>query len=206
MKSKRKINKRKKTRRLKGGNCGDPLNIKGQKLCGEHEYYIGDCFKGATYYVYRLCKDRELTDCDEMLVKPYKMKWVKKQDVDKEAFFMKKASDLGISPKLIGVDYCTLNGDNYGLLLMEKYGDGTLEELFETDYPDTHPEITTSLRELLDKLYDNNMMQFDLHSENILYKKIGDTIEFKIIDFGNVGELSKRRYTIDRQYKPQIDV
>ena len=155
------------------------------------------------YDSYQDNKDRELFLCK---TSESKLKWIKKQDVDKEASFMKKASDLGISPKLIGVDYCTLNGDNYGLLLMEKYGDGTLEELFETDYPDTHPEINTSLRELLDKLYDNNMMQYDLHSENILYKKIGDAIEFKIIDFGNVGELTKRRYTIDRQDKPQIDV
>jgi predicted unusual protein kinase regulating ubiquinone biosynthesis (AarF/ABC1/UbiB family) len=42
---------------------------------------------------------------------------------------------------------------------------------------------------MLDVLYKNNMMHGDLHSGNVLYKMVDGSIEFKLIDFADSGEL-----------------
>jgi tRNA A-37 threonylcarbamoyl transferase component Bud32 len=178
------------------------MNLKGKKLCGDHDYYIGDCFKGSNFFVYRLCKNPELTDCDELLVKIFNIQgWVTRDMIEYEATQMQKVSDLGISPAFIGLDFCKYDGNDtlYAFLIMEKYGDGTLEDLLKTEYATSHQEeIKQKLKELLDKLYDNGINHGDLHSGNILYKINSGSLEFKLIDFAESSELGtcEKKYTI----------
>lgn len=193
-KSNKNTKKRRLKRKQKGGSCRDYYKITGKKLCSDtHNYYIGNCFAGSNYYTYSLCEDKELTKCTSALLKIYQLNWWLNPDkINKEAAYMKRAYDLGVSPRFIAVDYCNYDGKEYGLVSVERYGEGTLKDLYENkDFFDSHKDkIVEKLREILNILYQNNIYHNDLHSKNFLYK-IDDAgeLEFKIIDFDRTYDL-----------------
>ena len=88
---------------------------------------------------------------------------------------------------------------------MQKYGSGNLTDLLRHDYYEENKDvINRQLKQILDTLYDNNVDQNDLHSDNFLYRmnENGD-IEFKIIDFDNANLLGsvQRKYIIENLNK-----
>lgn len=209
---KRKKNKNKKTiKNQNGGN--DPYSLKSKKICGDRfDLYFNETFASSTFYVYSLCKDKELNDCNETLAKIYDLSyWKKKTDIDKEVQYMKLSSDLAISPDFLGIEYCHYDDKEYAILIMKNYGSGNLTHLLRYDYYEENKYlINKELKNILDILYDNNIDHNDLHSDNFLYRmnENGD-IEFKIIDFDNAKPLnsSKRNYIIsnDNIFEEEIN-
>jgi serine/threonine protein kinase len=118
---------------------------------------------------------------------------------------MQLASNLGVSPEFLGIEYCNYDGKEYAILIMQKYGSGNLTDLLRHDYYEENKHvINRQLKQILDTLYDNNVDQNDLHSDNFLYRmnENGD-IEFKIIDFDKANLLGsdQRKYIIENLNK-----
>jgi len=122
----------------------------------------------------------------------------------REIGFMTKTSALSISPKIYNAKFCKFNGKNYAFIVMEKYGDGTLEDMFSAfnemnfnRYKNNTvlQNIGKSITKLFDKLYALNIYHGDLHAQNILYKinKSGN-VQFRIIDFGYSKKASNYEY------------
>lgn len=187
----------------------DPYLLKGTKICGDRfDLYFNGVFASSNYYVYSLCKDKELNDCDEILAKVYEMsRYGKKQkEIDEEVDYMVKASEYSVSPEFLGIEYCTYNDKKYAILIMQKYGFGNLTNLQGLPYYEKNKDIINrQLKQILDTLYDNNINQGDLHSDNFLYRMTENNgIEFKIIDFDKASHFpssKQRKYIIDNLYK-----
>jgi hypothetical protein len=172
----------------------DPYGLRGRKLCSSNLYF-NTIYASSNFYIYSLCHDAELNNCSDILAKVYEVRlesWKGPQEIKKEIDFMKKASDLGVSPRFVGSEICSYNNKDYYVLIMENYGNGTtgygtLSKLL-LNFPDFvkihHSEIQQKLKYILDKLYDNGIYHNDLHSGNFLYKiNQNGEIDFKIIDF-----------------------
>uniref|UniRef100_A0A6C0B8J7 Protein kinase domain-containing protein n=1 Tax=viral metagenome TaxID=1070528 RepID=A0A6C0B8J7_9ZZZZ len=199
-----------------GGKCsGDPMKITGMQI---GKYYIGECAYSGNFYVYKVCSPSDITDCDDLLAKVYKITekgWITEKVLETETAHMYYINSLGIAPKFYGLKFINYNDGLYGILLMEHYGgkdlknSGTLDELLhdltESGYDMTIDEkgIKSKIKQLLDILYDHNLQYNDLHSHNFLYKKIDDTYEFKIIDFGDVTVIPADK-RIRRNYEIEI--
>lgn len=177
---------------VSGGSCRDVYGLRGKKLCSDrYTYYFGDCFSGSNFWVYTLCEDKEASKCDTSLVKIRPVsKWVTREVINEEARYMELASRLGVSPRFIGVDFCSAEGldiedtEEIGLLSVERYGQGSLTELYQTEYFREHvQEIKDKLKRILDVLYDNGIEHNDLHSGNFLYSFKNGELELKVIDF-----------------------
>lgn len=178
----------------------DVYSLRHQKVCGKNfDLYFNGVFASSNYFVYSLCKDPKLSQCKETLAKVYKMKRKSNESVEQEAEYMRAASDLGVSPRFLGLEYCQYNGVNYAILIMSHYGQGSLTQLLSNGYYDANKtRIDRHLRVILDTLYDNNIDHNDLHSDNFLYRIKKGRIKFKIIDFDNtVPLLKKRNYIIE---------
>lgn len=204
----KRMNKKQTKRNRRRPNLGmgrgeDPMNLKGKKICGDRfDLYFNDVFSSSNYYVYSLCRDRELNDCQETLAKLYPITpWHTSSVIAKEIEYITRASNLGVTPTLIGVEQCEYNGSDYIIIIMEKYGNGSLTDLLSNGYYEDHKEeINRQLKHILDELYDSDISHGDLHSENFLYKMKDDgEIELKIIDFDLAEPLgsNKRDYVID---------
>ena len=68
----RKTHKNKKykhSKTIKKQNGGaDPYSFKGKKICGDRfDLYFNEIFASSNFYVYSLCRDKELNNCDEMI-------------------------------------------------------------------------------------------------------------------------------------------
>lgn len=207
----KKIKKNKKTRtrtriRTKINGGADVYSLKTKKICGDRfDLYFNEVFASSNYYVYSLCKDKELNDCNETLAKIYEFKtqfWNKKENIDKEAEYMKLAFELGVSPEFLGIQYCKYDGKEYAILIVKHYGSGNLTDLLRYDYyEENKDEINSKLKQILDTLYEAKIAHNDLHSDNFLYRmnEHGD-IEFKIIDFDLAEPFEDgdtRKYTIE---------
>lgn len=209
--------------RFRGGSCRDVYGISGKKLCSDrYTYYFGNCFSGSNYWVYTLCEDKELSRCENLLVKIRPVSgWVTKEAINQEASYMEIASRLGVSPRLIGVDFCSAeelkidSDEEIGFISMEKYGEGSLTELYKTEYFREHIiEIKDKLKTILDILYENGIDHNDLHSGNFLYSFKDGEIEFKVIDFDSARPFipgSRRKYTVilidfDSEKLPELNV
>lgn len=185
----------------------DIYKLRGKKLCNK-DLYFKKIVNGSNYFIYSVCLDKNLTDCNKILVKVYEIKgWLRKEDVLKEGSYMKRGYELGISPELLGIEECKYDGKEFMFLVMENYGMGCLTELVNSPYYKKHSEfINKKLKELLDSLYDNNINHNDLHSGNFLYNIEEDgSIELKVIDYDNSNELNdkKRNYIIDILESPK---
>jgi len=181
-------NKRTKNNKIIRGGA-DIYSLKGKIICGARfELYFNEVYASSNRYVYSLCKDKKLNDCNETLAKIYELEsqsWNKKEDIDKEAEYMKLAFELGVSPEFLGLQYCKYDGKEYAILIIKHYGSGNLTHLLRYDYyEENKDEINSKLKQILDTLYQANISHNDLHSNNFLYRMNEDgDIEFKIIDF-----------------------
>jgi hypothetical protein len=197
------MNKTRKNKKNSKGGAGDIFLLKSKKICGDtFNLYFNEVFASGNNYVYSLCKDNELKNCNKTLAKIYKnYSEQQKIDIEEETKYMKTAFELGVSPEFVGIQYCEYDGKKYAILIIKNYGSGNLTKLLKNNYYAENKEvIDIKLKQLLDTLYDNNINQNDLHSDNFLYimNDAGD-IEFKIIDFDNAIPLNakKRVYTIE---------
>lgn len=175
----------------------DPFELTRQQVCDD-TFYFNNVFSASNYYVYSLCTDKELTDCDNILAKVYHVNRMKRvKSINTEAEFMEQASRLGVSPTFLGLRYCMYNNKPYAVLIMSKYGDGNLTTLLNNGMYEQHKdEIHAGIIHILDTLYDHNIDQNDLHSDNILYKMNEQgQIELNIIDFDNAIPLNRRPRT-----------
>lgn len=192
-----------KNKRNFGGNVGDLYKLRGKKLCGRnHNVYIGDVFSSSNFLIYSLCENATLDKCEKVLAKIYKLNktWLTSKKINKEVSFIKKASELGLTPKLLFRDICKYNKQKYYIVALERWGDGTLNDLSKTDYYKHNKQmIKDKLKHILDILYDNNINHNDLHAKNFLYKFENDELIFKIIDFDLSTELDEDKpvYTIN---------
>lgn len=179
----------------------DPFDLKGKKICNikSKKLYFGDLFAGSNFYVYSVCVGENDQKCDKYLAKVYdkpRKGWKNKSDITRERNFMVKAA--AVSPKVIGYVYCLYNDKLFAIIIMEKYGEGPLTDLLKNgEYEKNKEQIDRQLRDLLDYLYAINIDHNDLHSDNILYKKIGSKYEFKIIDFDLSRNLDERKRTYE---------
>ena len=168
----RKNKKYKHSKIIKKQNGGeDPYLFKGKKICGDRfELYFNEIFASSNFYVYSLCRDKELNDCNETLAKIYELSgWKKKQEIDEEAQYMQTAFNLGVAPDFLGIEYCDYNGKKYAILIMKNYSSGNLTDLLRYDYYEENKiVINRKLKQILDTLYDNNIDHNDLHSDNFL--------------------------------------
>lgn len=214
----RKPRKPRKTRKIlkyskKLAGNPDPYLLKGTKICGERfDLYFNEIFASSNYYVYSLCKDKELNDCNEIIAKVYEMsRYGKKQkEIDEEVKYMVNASKYGVSPEFLGIEYCTYNEIQYAILIMQKYGNGNLTHLQGLPYYKANEvSIKVQLKQILDTLYNNKINQGDLHSDNFLYRMTeNEGIEFKIIDFDKASHFpssKQRNYIIENLYKTLDD-
>jgi len=201
---KNKITRTKNNKIIGGG--ADIYSLKGKKICGDRfDLYFNEVFASSSYYVYSLCKDKELNDCNETLAKIYELTrqfWNKKEDINEEAEYMKLAFELGVSPEFLGIQYCEYDGKKYAILIVKHYGSGNLTDLLRYDYyEENKDEINSKLKQILDTLYEAKISHNDLRSDNFLYRmnEHGD-IEFKIIDFDLAQPFEdgdERKYTIE---------
>jgi serine/threonine protein kinase len=197
-------------------------DILGEKICNStHTYYIGKFFTGSNYLIHSLCEDKTQNKCEESLVKIYKLYkrggHTKIKNVEKEYLFMDKAFSLGVSPEVISVDFCYFKDKyelkkekrgkelttepNYGLISLKKYGEGTINNLYLENkelFNEHKLDIKKKIRDILDKLYENNISHNDLHAKNFLYKFKNNIIEIKIIDFDlSTNTVTDKKYDID---------
>ena len=183
----------------------DPYQLFLKKVCGDIDLYLGDVMGGGSNtYVYKVCADPVCDRVVPLVAKIYKIDRDKSVEiVAKEVEFMRLAHDLGVSPKVEGFEVCEYDGVQYGVFLMELYGDGALTELIDSEMyavEENRENINAKLREILDVLYANNISHNDLHSDNFLYKRGDDgDIELKVIDFDIAKELGddKPNYRIE---------
>lgn len=181
------------------GEIKDPYFLLSKKLCkyknGPEYGYIGDIYAGGTYYVYNVCNDPGCTIINPILAKIYPLDKHNKEpeEVHKEVNYMLKGFELGVTPDIISLLECEYDSKQYAIILMEKYGDGTLTDLLTTPlYNEFKRDIHLQLKTILDILYANNISHNDLHSDNFLFKfhrDLSNNIlfdippEIKIIDF-----------------------
>lgn len=177
------------------------------------DLYFNEVFASGNNFVYSLCKDNELKNCNELLGKIYKIRSETEEEdktsIEKETEYMKTAFDLGVSPEFVGIQYCEYDGKKYAILIMKNYGDGSLTTLLKNgEYNRNKESIDIKLKQLLDTLYDSKIDQNDLHSDNFLYRMNADEIEFKIIDFDNATDLDGRRrmYIIENLNRGGTDI
>ena len=113
---------------------------------------------------------------------PKRYKWVAKSTINSETELFKKASDAGISPMYHGL----ISNIDYNIIFMEKWGDGSLADLFKKNQSlRNNVSIKKSVLKLIDDIHAAGIVHKDLHIHNILYKKTNNKIELKVIDFGN---------------------
>lgn len=169
--------------------------LKGAKLCDER-YEIGEIFSSSNFKIYRI------HDHPNLIVKVYPIEyWINVDYVENEAYFWRRASELGVAPRYISHSICPdfIDKKTYGFLIVEKYGKGSLTDLIVSGLYDEYKEIIDKLlRHILDILYENNIDQNDLHSNNFLFDIVDSKIEIKIIDFDSAQALGtrKRNYRI----------
>lgn len=160
-------------------------------------YEVGEKFKESTFPIYTLNINGKPSPF-LLKVVPFTGRHIEsyKNQYEKEISYLKQASELRVSPKLIHdeiitrVDLKTNNEYELGILIMEKYGEGTLTELYnnlirEGKIEKYRTNIGLQIKSILDKLYKNNISHNDLHSDNFLYHydKSKDKYTIKIIDF-----------------------
>ena len=192
-------------------NKTDPFGLQGKQVCHKKNYLFDNVYASSNYYVYKICPSDRMGNCDKILAKVYKYdpkSWHSKGDITREVKYMKLASNLRVSPGYIGYNWCNYDGDKYAIILMEKYGEGSLTKLYKTfEYKKNKLKIDKAIKEILDTLYDKNIDQNDIHSDNFLYHYNTDTgeYEFKIIDFDAAKPLgdSYRNYNIEILTKPK---
>jgi len=166
------------------------MSVIGTTICNT-KYVVGSEFssKGTSGTIYNIKHNKKL------LVKiiPINRSNNRKQ-VLREIGFMTQTAALSISPKIYNAKFCKLESKQYAFIVMEKFGDGTLEDMFlafnnmnfnRSKNHNVLQNIGYDISQLFNKLYSLNIFHGDLHAQNILYKlsKSGK-LQFRIIDFG----------------------
>lgn len=167
----------------------------------KNEYKIGNLIDTTAYYnIY------EVQGSDKSYwVKEYRLQFrITKEYVMNEYKFHKLSHKLGASPQIIDIigPYSTTHDEVKRMLIIyERYGDGTLTELYLSGvYQAQKKEIDKYLRGILDTLHENNISHNDLHSNNFIYKRVNiNEYEFRIINFGLANLLGDRegKYVIE---------
>ena len=169
----------------------DIYNLKGKSICGNEDFFFNDVYSGKNRIIYSVC-NKITGECDKVLAKVYKIKGEKSRKVDNESKYLKKASDLGITPSYIGTYYCKYDNKNYGIILFEHFGEGTVTDLIiNGEYERNKRSINKQLKDIIDLLYSNKIDHNDMHTDNFLYKKTGTGHLIKIIDFDQAKQLKK---------------
>ena len=110
--------------------------------------------------------------------------WFNIKSIKNEIKLFKKASDAGISPKYYGSNSLDNQNDPNFIIFMEKWGDGSLADLFKKNQSlRNNVSIKKSVQKLIVDIYLAGIAHNDLHIHNILYKKTKNKIELKVIDF-----------------------
>ena len=172
------------------------------------ELKIEKLFGGSTYYIYNLTLNDEDSGLLLKEIPFLKNPSYRENSYENEVKFLTIASSLDVSPKLIHHEIITKKYKNdvkkVGIIIFEKYGEGTVTDLFEKGIMNDINYLKSVRRQIkiiLKILYDNNISHNDLHTHNFLYhydsKK--DKYNIKIIDF-DVSTLfrntNKRNYMV----------
>ena len=164
----------------------------GITICNTSYVIESEFSKGASGIIYNL-KDNK-----KKLVKilPIKRNYNKKNALS-EISFMTRTAAMSISPKIYNAKFCKIKGENYAFIIMEKYGNGTLEDMFEVfnEMKLNNKELQNigkKISTLLDNLYKLEIIHGDLHARNILYKiQKSGKIEFRFWLFQKCNKLWK---------------
>ena len=173
---------------MRGGGCKGYETLVGEQVC-DQSGYIGNCFASGSFYVHHLCSDANLQTCGDTLVKIVPITRTSMEaEIENEYKFWKQASDLRVTPTVHSLTYCTYAGQKYAIISSQRYGSGTLTQLFLTQRPLFDAQmgaVCRQLKALVDTLYDHGVDHGDFHSDNVLYHVRSDgTVEVKLIDFG----------------------
>ena len=185
----------------------DPFHVRGKKLCGDDlELYFGNVFGSSNNYVYGMYKTSDPATneqhCVDILAKLYPTKyWQKFEDLKKEYEKAKYAWELGVGPEVLTVRTCKYGGDEYAILVMRRWGLGSLTTLVKSGYYQSHQdEINKKLTKLLETLYNNGVTHGDLHSNNFLFDR---NMNLKAIDFEDSRKITKED-SLDELYSIEI--
>lgn len=92
--------------------------------------------------------------------------------------------DESISPKVEEAWVCEMDGNPYGIVVMEKM-DGTISDLIYEGKAGVILRDLPILISKIKKLNENGIIHGDLKSDNILYKRLSDgSYDYKISDYG----------------------
>ena len=165
------------------------MNFTGEKICNT-KYVMAEQFsKGTVGTLYNVKDNKKLL----VKVMPINRR-DNRSSIMREINFMTKAAAKAVTPKIYNAKFCEYNGKKYVFLVIEKYGEGTLEDLFSAfnnmnfrrqKNNSILQDVGEKITNLLDNLYSIGIIHGDLHAQNILYRltKSGK-IYLKIIDFG----------------------
>lgn len=165
------------------------MNFKGHAICNTRYIIDSQFSRGTVGTVYNI------KDNNKLLVKVISIKNNNsRRTVLREIRYMTKAAAKSISPKIYNVKFCKLKNIDYVFIIMEKYGEGTLEDLFQAfnnmnfsrrANNDILQKIGSKIKILFDKLYSLEILHGDLHARNIVFKLTrSGNVYLKIIDFG----------------------
>lgn len=151
-------------------------------------YVVNKQFKTSTYPIYEIKINNEIVP---FLLKEFSFtdKYGQiKNDYENELYFLKIASKLRVCPRLIYNKIINKGENEIGILIMEKFGEGTLTDLYKNGLFENKTQLTNislQIKNILDKLYKNGISHNDLHSDNFLYHydEEQDKYLIKIIDF-----------------------
>ena len=165
------------------------MNFTGIKICNTNYEILNQYSKGTVGTLYTIKNNKK------KLVKIIPInRRNNRSSVLKEIHFMTRAAAISITPKIYNAKFCEYNGRKYAFIVIEKYGQGTLEDLFtafnnmnfnRTKNNSVLQDVGNKIINLFDNLYSIGIIHGDLHAQNILYRltKSGN-ISLKLIDFG----------------------
>ena len=173
----------------------DPLNISNTKIC-DSKFTFGKYWtRGGEGIIYHVKEPFYNKKCIAKVISTKNSfgRYIK-QNIKKEIMLMTKTSSAGISPKIYRVFFCNINNKEHAVIIMEKYGDGTFEELLHIlkqkcihnqNTEDLLEDMKSKVTKLIKHLSKLKINHQDLHASNILYKLTSrTTVELKVIDFG----------------------
>jgi serine/threonine protein kinase len=174
------------------------MNLGNSVTIDKREYTINKRFGSGSFFVYSLNVDEKESN---YLLKDIPLKNYQ-QYYETESKYLKIASELGVAPKFIHNEIINKNGEQIGIIIVEKYGEGSLTQLYNEGILDDVRyalSIKKQIKTILDTLYANGIDHNDLHSDNFLYHYENGEYNIKIIDFDKSRPLNnrKRKYIIE---------
>lgn len=176
----RRITKRRKKTRKKGGKLGSCQN--------SNSYNKGNTLKvnSSTWFLYYNKNNPNI-----IIKEIGPSEWLNDDTIISELYASRVASDLNIGPKVHFT--CFDNKNKIGYLVMDKIDGVTIGRILETANNSEKNKILAEAQELFNKLYKKGIYHRDIHAGNLMWGTTeSEPIErLWIIDFGMIDTLNE---------------